>query len=78
MRRHGLDDRVTLITDYLTDERSLAWLQRAELIVYPYQHTQESSSAAVRMGLASGRPVLCATAGPQLYRLHDRTGNRPS
>ncbi|MBY0573943.1 MAG: hypothetical protein K2P84_09700, partial [Undibacterium sp.] len=35
----------------------LALLQQVDLIVYPYQHTQESSSAAVRMGLAAGRPV---------------------
>jgi hypothetical protein len=27
--------------------------------VFPYQHTQESSSAAVRWGLAVERPVLC-------------------
>uniref|UniRef100_UPI00374DB19C glycosyltransferase family 4 protein n=1 Tax=Undibacterium sp. TaxID=1914977 RepID=UPI00374DB19C len=53
----GLGDRVTIISDYLEDEQSQALLQRADLIVYPYQLTQESSSAAVRMGLASGRPV---------------------
>ncbi|MFZ6648650.1 glycosyltransferase family 4 protein [Undibacterium sp. TJN25] len=52
-----LGDRVTIISDYLEDEQSQALLQRAALIVYPYQLTQESSSAAVRMGLASGRPV---------------------
>lgn len=55
--RHGIADRVTLITEFLPDERSLAWLQLADLIVFPYQVTQESSSAAVRMGLASRRPV---------------------
>lgn len=53
----GLDGRVTMITDYLTDEESIAHLRTADLIVYPYQQTGESSSAAVRMGLASGRPV---------------------
>lgn len=54
-----LKSRVTLITDYLTDEQSLAWLGMADAIVFPYQHTQESSSAAVRWGLSTGRPVLC-------------------
>ncbi|MCH8621923.1 glycosyltransferase [Undibacterium sp. TS12] len=53
----GLADHVTFLSDYLTDEESQSWLQQADLIVYPYQQTQESSSAAVRMGLASARPV---------------------
>ena len=52
-----LTKRVTLITDFLPDGQSLTLLQLADLIVYPYQSTQESSSAAVRIGLASGRPV---------------------
>ncbi len=53
----GLNDHVTMETGYLTDEASIAHLRTADLIVYPYQQTGESSSAAVRMGLASGRPV---------------------
>ena len=53
----GLDERCTFLSDYLSDEVSQSWLQHADLIVYPYQQTQESSSAAVRMGLAAGRPV---------------------
>mgnify|MGYP003466442584 FL=1 len=55
--------RVTLITDYLSDEESLAWLGMADAIVFPYQHTQESSSAAVRWGLSTGRPVFCTPLG---------------
>lgn len=54
-----LAGRVTLISDYLEDQQSLAWLSLAHCIVFPYQHTQESSSAAVRWGLATGKPVLC-------------------
>jgi len=53
----GLEDRVTLLTDYLPDHESLAALEAADLIVFPYQSTGESSSAAVRYGLATGRPV---------------------
>lgn len=53
----GLDDRVTLITEYLSDESCLGYLAQADLIVYSYQKTGESSSAAVRMGLAARRPV---------------------
>jgi glycosyltransferase involved in cell wall biosynthesis len=48
---------ITLVTDYLEEQTVNDRLTRADLIVYPYQHTQESSSAAVRTGLATGRPV---------------------
>ncbi|MDR5876010.1 glycosyltransferase [Halomonas sp. CUBES01] len=57
--RLGLEQRVTMINDFLPDEQTLGWLQAADLLVFPYQHTQESSSAAVRWGLASGKPVAC-------------------
>jgi glycosyltransferase involved in cell wall biosynthesis len=53
-----LSQRVTFITDFLSDDECLALLRMADLIVFPYQRTQESSSAAVRMGLAAGRPVV--------------------
>jgi glycosyltransferase involved in cell wall biosynthesis len=59
IEHYQLADRVTLITDYLEDAQSLAWLAQADYIVFPYQSTQESSSAAVRWGLATGKPVLC-------------------
>lgn len=57
IRRQGVGEKVTLISEFLTDEQSLAYLRQADLIVYAYQETGESSSAAVRMGLAAGRPV---------------------
>jgi hypothetical protein len=50
-------DNVTLITDYLPDEVSLGYLKHADIVVYAYQQTGESSSAAVRMGIASGKPI---------------------
>ncbi len=53
----GIKDRVTLITDFLPDEISLGYLHKADLILFPYQKTGESSSAAVRSGLASQIPV---------------------
>ena len=55
----GLRDQVLMINEFLEDEESLALLECADLIVFPYQTTGESSSAAVRTGLASGRPVAC-------------------
>ncbi len=54
---YRLGGRVTFLTDFLPDTESLSWLQHADLLVYPYQHTQESSSAAVRTGLSVGVPV---------------------
>lgn len=57
VQQAGIADRVSLVTDFLSDAESFSWLQLADLVVYPYQHTQESASGAVRMGLACGRPV---------------------
>lgn len=54
----GLQAHVTLITDYLSEQETKQHLSHADLIVYAYQATQESSSAAVRVGLSVGSPVL--------------------
>jgi glycosyltransferase involved in cell wall biosynthesis len=59
IRYLGCADRVTLETDYMRIEEVITRLQRCHLVVFPYQHTRESSSASVRIGLASRRPVLC-------------------
>lgn len=59
IERLGVGDAITFTTDYLEDRRAHALLQIADLIVYPYQHSQESASGAVRFGLASGKPVAC-------------------
>lgn len=53
----GLADRVTLVTDFLPEDESLALLKTADLVVFPYQQSEESSSAAVRMALVAGCPV---------------------
>jgi len=55
----NLTGKITLITEYLTDEESILLLKCADLIVFPYQNTQESSSAAIRHGIASLKPVAC-------------------
>ena len=57
IKKMGLTQRVTLMTDFLPDEKCLTFLGAADLIVYCYQQTQESASGAVRIGLASGKPV---------------------
>ncbi|WP_167484146.1 glycosyltransferase [Mesorhizobium tamadayense] len=53
----GLDQHVELHTKFLDDQESLALLADADLIVFPYENTGESSSAAVRHGIAAKRPV---------------------
>lgn len=53
----GLTEHVRIIDDYLPDESSLALLEEADILVYPYQKTGESSSAAVRTGLVTKRPI---------------------
>ena len=55
----GLGGRVAMIDDFLDDGQSLSLLASADLVVFPYQRSGESSSAAVRLGLASNRPVAC-------------------
>jgi len=52
-----LEDDIELITDFLSDNDSLEHLNSSDLIIFPYQETGESSSASVRYGLASGKPV---------------------
>jgi len=57
IRDLDLSDDVTLLSDFREEAEILRLLGMADRIVYAYQSTQESSSAAVRMGLASGRTV---------------------
>ena len=52
-----LEDQIVLDTTFHSDDVSILWLSAADLIVYPYQGTNESASGAVRQGLASHRPV---------------------
>ena len=75
----GLEQFVTLCTEFMSDEDILDRLAMADLIVYPYQDTSESSSAAVRHGIASGRPVATSPQAifediaPLAYRLPGAT-----
>ena len=49
----GISDRVKFIDDYLNEEQIFEKLQNSNLIIFPYQNTNESSSSAVRMALSS-------------------------
>ena len=54
-----IEREVTFITDFLPEEEIANYLELADVVVYPYQYTQESSSAAVRYALSLKKPVLC-------------------
>lgn len=54
----GVADRVVWRTDYLPITECQRLIDAADCIVLPYKDTRESASAAVTVGLASGKPVL--------------------
>jgi glycosyltransferase involved in cell wall biosynthesis len=55
----GLGENVSLETEYLQETEIIARLSPANVVVFPYQQTQESGSAAIKLGLASLSPVAC-------------------
>ncbi|MDP9994303.1 glycosyltransferase involved in cell wall biosynthesis [Variovorax boronicumulans] len=57
IEKKRLQKHITLSTQFLDDEESLALLDQADLIVFAYQNTGESASGAVRYGLATRKPV---------------------
>lgn len=58
IKEKRLEGRVKLVTDFLDDEVAIATLAKCELLAFPYQNTNESASGAVRMGVASGVPIV--------------------
>jgi glycosyltransferase involved in cell wall biosynthesis len=58
IEKNGASSSVTLGTAHLSEEQIHAHLSAADLIVFPYQTTQESASGAIRFALASRRPVV--------------------
>lgn len=54
----GVAQDIVWITDFRPIEDSLNLLRLADLQLFVYGDTQESASAAVTVGLATGRPVL--------------------
>ena len=56
--KYNLGDYVVIHNEYMQDNETLHRLARHDCLVFPYQSSNESSSAAVRNGLASLVPVL--------------------
>lgn len=55
---YGIEKSVTIISEFLDDEESIAYLKNADLVLYPYQETGESSSAALRMAISSEVSIM--------------------
>ena len=55
-----LAQRTEIYTEFLEEDEILRELSSADLIVLPYTTSTESSSAAIRLPLASGTPILCS------------------
>jgi len=49
---------ILLVREHLPEPIALAALARATLLAFPYRESLESSSASIRFGLASRRPVV--------------------
>jgi glycosyltransferase involved in cell wall biosynthesis len=50
--------RIHASFDYLSLESAGLLLQACDALAFPYHPSEESSSAAVRLGIASGRPIV--------------------
>jgi len=57
IKQNQLESKVRLVTDFLDDDVAISTLSKCELLVFPYQKTNESASGAVRMGVAAGTPI---------------------
>jgi len=59
IRANRAENAVTFMTDHKPEAEILAMLSTATAIAFPYHHTQESASGAIRLALATRRPVIC-------------------
>lgn len=57
-RSLGLKDAIEWHTDYLSDDGSLALLNRCDLVVLAHRNTPEAASGAMRVAMAGRVPVL--------------------
>ena len=58
IKYYSVEEDVTINKDYLPADEVHTFLSQQDMIVYPYQSSNESSSASVRDGLATLKPVL--------------------
>ena len=58
INRFKLSKYITLITKFLSEDEIVSKLSQVDKIIFNYQNTQESSSAAVRVGLLAKKEVI--------------------
>jgi glycosyltransferase involved in cell wall biosynthesis len=58
IQNSGISEYITLNTNFLSEDEIVSKLSQADKILFIYKDTQESSSAAVRMGLLSQKEVI--------------------
>lgn len=54
----NLKNNITMVNDFLEDEKIFNYLENCDLLVMPYLKTQESCSGAIRYALSLMKPVL--------------------
>jgi len=55
----NVTNAVEFHSEFLDDEDSYALLSRADIVVMPYQNTNESASGAIRYAISTQKPTLC-------------------
>lgn len=58
VEKMNLQDSVIFITDYLTNQESMKYLQASDICVMPYLPSEESASGAIRFCIAANRPII--------------------
>ena len=73
LARQGLQDRVTLVPDYVSFERMSGWFERADVVVLTYESGWNSGIIPVAFGY--GKPVVATTVAGTAEVVRDgRTG----
>ena len=57
IRNYNLNEYVKINTTFMSDKETISKLSRTDLVVFPYQFTNESASGAVRQAISSLTPV---------------------
>jgi glycosyltransferase involved in cell wall biosynthesis len=60
IKNNNLEKNVTINNETLSHNEIYSYLNKCDCILYLYKNTTESSSAAVRTGLATGVPIICS------------------
>jgi len=61
LRRAGCAESTIVVDRYLTDDALLAWIDAADVVVFPY--LAASQSGMLPLALAARKPVIVSTAG---------------